>query len=181
MARKLCPFCGSDRLYFNNYYQSWRCIKCEKVFPIPQSSPSRKKHIKSVISMKHRRIYTIAIRLLFLVLAGIAIYYNITHFDEYARSVTIGVISGAVVGSSVSSDKKEIEVTGLVADITEVNRAFNTMTGIIVGGVLGFAVGALAGAAMGADKQIQVEGKSESEIQEILEKLRKKARIKNAQ
>ena len=42
-------------------------------------------------------------------------------------------------------------------------------------------IGALFGIAAGADKTIQFEGKSNSEIQKILEKLRKKARVRNSQ
>ena len=90
-----------------------------------------------------------------------------------------GVMAGAVVGSSISSDKKEIGGPFWGADVTEVNRAYNTLLGMIAGGVLGFAAGALTGAATGADKTMQIEGKSDTEIQEILERLRKKARIKN--
>ena len=88
-----------------------------------------------------------------------------------------GVIAGAVVGSSISIEKKAF----WGADVTEVNRAYNTLLGMIAGGILGFAAGALTGAATGADKTMQIEGKSDTEIQEILEKLRKKARIKNYQ
>ena len=45
----------------------------------------------------------------------------------------------------------------------------------ILGGLSGAALGALAG----IDKKIQIEGKSEAEIDIILEKLRKKARMPN--
>jgi len=31
----LCPFCGSPEVYYNKYYKSWRCGKCEKSFPSP--------------------------------------------------------------------------------------------------------------------------------------------------
>ncbi|MFX0211367.1 MAG: hypothetical protein ACFFDT_35635 [Candidatus Hodarchaeota archaeon] len=47
----------------------------------------------------------------------------------------------------------------------------------IIGGLLGGAVGAT----VGKDKTFHFEGKSDSEIQEILEKLRKKARVRNYQ
>ena len=39
--------------------------------------------------------------------------------------------------------------------------------------------GAAIGALIGRDKKIKIEGKSDSEIKEILEKLRKKARVQN--
>jgi hypothetical protein len=48
-------------------------------------------------------------------------------------------------------------------------------------GVISCAVGLGIGALVGEDKTIQIEGKSDSEIQESLEYLRKKARIKNYQ
>jgi hypothetical protein len=79
---------------------------------------------------------------------------------------TIGLIAGIVVGTEVSS---QIEST-----------QFMDLTPSIVG--LGIALaGLVIGAAAGADTTIQIEGKSKLEIQEILGKLRKKARVKNSQ
>jgi hypothetical protein len=56
---------------------------------------------------------------------------------------------------------------------------------LIIPGFIGAAIGALVGVATGAsagkDNTIQVEGKSDSEIKEIMEELRKKARIPNFQ
>ena len=46
---------------------------------------------------------------------------------------------------------------------------------------VGAILGTLAGAAAGADEKIQIEGKSDAEIKEVLEKLRKKARVRNFQ
>lgn len=31
----LCPFCGSPKVYYNDYYKNWRCGRCEKSFPSP--------------------------------------------------------------------------------------------------------------------------------------------------
>jgi len=53
--------------------------------------------------------------------------------------------------------------------------------GAAIGGVSSALIGALIGAVVGKDETIQIEGKSDSEIQEILEKLRKKARVTNFQ
>jgi hypothetical protein len=53
--------------------------------------------------------------------------------------------------------------------------------GAAIGGGLCALVGVGIGAAVGADKTIKFEGKSDAEIQEILDKLRKKARVKNYQ
>jgi hypothetical protein len=49
------------------------------------------------------------------------------------------------------------------------------------GAGLGSLIGGLFGWSSGIDKTVQFEGISDSEIQEILEKLRKKARIRNSQ
>lgn len=48
-------------------------------------------------------------------------------------------------------------------------------------GLAGLIIGGISGKLISANSIIKFEGKSESEIQEILEKLRKKARVKNAQ
>ncbi len=50
-----------------------------------------------------------------------------------------------------------------------------------IGAGIGLFLGFFVGAAVRIDKKIQFEGKSDSEIQEILEKLRKKARVRNVQ
>ena len=49
----------------------------------------------------------------------------------------------------------------------------------VVGGAYGAILGALLGLVAGKDKTIQIEGMTESEIQETLDKLRKKARIRD--
>ncbi len=49
------------------------------------------------------------------------------------------------------------------------------------GAALGALVGGFFGASAGKDEIIQIEGKSDPEIQENLEKLRKQARIRNSQ
>jgi hypothetical protein len=51
--------------------------------------------------------------------------------------------------------------------------------GGILGGGAGLLVGALIGAVAGTDKTIQIEGMSDLEIREALDKLRKKARIRD--
>lgn len=38
-GRGLCPFCGSSDIYYNKRYESWRCTKCEKSFPMPSYGP----------------------------------------------------------------------------------------------------------------------------------------------
>ena len=51
----------------------------------------------------------------------------------------------------------------------------------LIFGVIGLASGTLLGGLAGQDKTIQIEGKSDSEIKEVLERLRKKARVTNFQ
>ena len=58
----------------------------------------------------------------------------------------------------------------------DLKHIFTALLGLI-GGAAGLLIGAVAGAAAGTDKTIQIEGRSDVEIRETLEKLRKKARI----
>jgi len=48
-----------------------------------------------------------------------------------------------------------------------------------IGAVVGLLIGGVTGALLGTDKTIQIEGMSDLEIQEALDKLRKKARIRD--
>jgi len=50
---------------------------------------------------------------------------------------------------------------------------------IPVGSAIGAILGGITGALLGKDKTIQIEGMSDSEIQEAMDKLRKKARIRD--
>jgi len=60
---------------------------------------------------------------------------------------------------------------------------WETSTGAVVGGVIGGVAAALIGGfigmSLGKEGTIQIEGKSDSEIQEAMDKLRKKARIRD--
>ena len=51
--------------------------------------------------------------------------------------------------------------------------------GVLIGTGIGLLLGASSGAASGIDKTIQIEGISDLEIREALDKLRKKARIRD--
>lgn len=79
----------------------------------------------------------------------------------------IGLGTGYVVGSSM-----EIKPS-FGPDPHSVGMIVGTPVGLLLGGVLGLSV-------IRTDKTIRIEGKSKLEIQEILQRLRKKARIKNA-
>jgi hypothetical protein len=88
----------------------------------------------------------------------------------------IGSIVGAVSGAGFAAymmanpifGKSEFQVGGLIGA--------TLISGLVVG-VIGILISGLSS----KDKIIQFEGMSDSEIQEILEKLRKKARVRNAQ
>lgn len=81
-----------------------------------------------------------------------------------------GALYGFFIGAGVGA------VLGYTADpdAPPSREATAAIAGISVG-----LIGALIGFVSGRDEKIQLEGKSDSEIQEILEMLRKKARIRN--
>jgi len=59
------------------------------------------------------------------------------------------------------------------------NKHVYTVIYALIAGAAGLLVGAIIGANAGRDKTFQLEGMSDSEIQEALDKLRKKARIRD--
>lgn len=93
----------------------------------------------------------------------------------------IGGVGGAVIGSTHKRTTLELtEETPLEPYFRELTKSNPLLFGVI-GGFLGLMIGGLIGASAGTDETIQITGKSDSEIQDILEKLRKKARVKNSQ
>ena len=78
----------------------------------------------------------------------------------------IGGGLGALVGAGEKSDSW-----------VSYTKEQNMLIGAAIFGTLGALAGGSIGAIVGTDETIQVEGKSDSEIQEVLEKLRKKARV----
>ena len=40
-TRTTCPFCGSDRTYYNENYKTWKCLKCEKSFDVENLRPTK--------------------------------------------------------------------------------------------------------------------------------------------
>ena len=92
--------------------------------------------------------------------------------------------TGAVIGLLVGASGGALAPLGL-------NMVFNvkpdspvlklSLKYALIFGVIGLASGTLLGGLAGQDKTIQIEGKSDLEIKEVLEKLRKKARVTNFQ
>ena len=85
----------------------------------------------------------------------------------------IGLFLGGVIGYLIGYPQ------GDEAGFVIIGRPL--IAAAILGGVSGALFGAGIGTAVGADKTVQIEGKSDSEIKEILKKLRKKARVRNSQ
>ena len=96
------------------------------------------------------------------------------------KGIGYGLLGGAVIGVLVgylSGDDPPIMRTGPPI-ITDDEKAL--ALGIMCG-ITGGALGGIGGAIAGKDKTIQIKGKSDTEIKEILEDLRKKARVPNFQ
>ncbi len=74
----------------------------------------------------------------------------------------IGVGPGALIGYKVGWETSE-----------------GALWGGVVGGLAGALIGCFIGIYLGKESTIQIEGMTDSEIQETLEKLRKKARIRD--
>ena len=89
---------------------------------------------------------------------------------------TFGALAGGGIGATV------VPLIGAPAPIILSSMAAEEKTilgGIFFGFIIGAVCGGLIGADAGTDKKIQIEGKSELEISEALDKLRKKARIRD--
>ena len=87
------------------------------------------------------------------------------------RGVAIGGGVGALIGFAAGDDEP-----GGFFSFTAEGKAL--IFGIAFG-ALGLVFGGIAGLTPGKDKTIQIEGKSDLEIEETLDKLRKKARIRD--
>ncbi len=66
---------------------------------------------------------------------------------------------------------------GMAGHISD--EQFGGLAGAVIGIPIGVLSGGIAGAVAGKDKTIQIEGMTDSEIREALDKLRKKARIRD--
>ena len=86
----------------------------------------------------------------------------------------IGLLAGGALGAllGLATYKKPVKKGMITLD-------FGPEYVAVGGGFLGGLIGLCIGAVVGTDETIQIEGKSDSEIKEALEKLRKKARIRD--
>ena len=104
---------------------------------------------------------------------------------DIADIKVIRIVKKSQVGKSALYGLLIGGVIGVVEGIREGKDAFIFSSselaamGGLVFGLLGALLGAGIGAVAGTDKTIQIEGKSDSEIKEALDKLRKKARIRD--
>ena len=96
--------------------------------------------------------------------------------SQFWVGATFGSLTGggirAIVGALIEKPAPII-LSSLAAEKKTI------LGGIFFGFIIGAVGGGLIGASEGTDKTIQIEGMSYLEIQEALEKLRKKARIRN--
>jgi hypothetical protein len=83
---------------------------------------------------------------------------------------SIGLVAGATAGALYGAIEQPLSWGSPYYIVQEYYFA-------AIGAGIGLLIGGLGGAALTEDEKIQVKGKSDSEIQEILEKLRKKARV----
>ena len=108
--------------------------------------------------------------------------------DTGGKDVSVGIVDIKVV--RIAKKTKALEgalIGGLVGGGG--GALFPYITGIseprewtwigIVTGIGGVLLGGVVGGLFGIDKKIQIEGMTDSEIREALEKLRKKARIRD--
>jgi len=90
---------------------------------------------------------------------------------------SVGFLVGALLGAAVG---KLYEVPIISFNGVEGGGdGSKVLLGALIGGCIGALIGGAVGAGYGIDKTIRIEGKSDLEINEILEKLGRKARIPN--
>jgi len=93
--------------------------------------------------------------------------------SKFFQSLGIGLLIGAGTGAILGlAEGGSIDFFGGTVTAGE-----NALIGGALLGFNGLILGGIAGASAGRDKTIQIEGMTDLEIKDILEKLRKKARI----
>ena len=87
----------------------------------------------------------------------------------------IGGLLGGLVGYLIGGSQ------GDEGGFVIISRSLAGGIGAAIGGAIGTLAGVGFGSALRVDSTIQIKGRSKSEIRDILDKLSRKARIKNAQ
>ncbi len=91
--------------------------------------------------------------------------------SKVLKGASIGFLVGAGTGALLGA---------VGADMAD-ERGLLAILGAGIFGAAGLLVGTIAGATASPYKEIEIKGKSDVETKEILEKLRRQARIPNAQ
>jgi len=91
----------------------------------------------------------------------------------------LGFGSGSLVGATVGAVVAIVvwALGSIVMSIFGIIEAPKLGQGAWIGGCIGAIIGVTTGGIVGKDKTIQIEGKSYLEIEKVLQKLQKKARI----
>ena len=90
------------------------------------------------------------------------------------EGAVLGVLVGGGAGASIGYEVARPRGFALV-DYTTLGIFLGGAIGVLVGGLIGI----LIASSLGKDKTIQIQGMADLEIQETLDKLRKKARVRN--
>ena len=90
---------------------------------------------------------------------------------------SVGFLAGVGLGAFVGK-MMGIEIISFNGGRDE-GEGSRVVLGAMIGGCIGALIGGIVGAGYGIDKTIHFEGMTELEINEVLEKLRKKARIRD--
>lgn len=89
----------------------------------------------------------------------------------------LGALGGAATQGLTGKSGREVAGETQFEDVV----ATKTMPSFLLYGAIAGGVGLLLGAVIGMNKKIQIQGKSDTEIQKALEALSKKARVKGIQ
>ncbi len=93
-----------------------------------------------------------------------------------------GMLIGAVKGAEADKEQPHIFLSWIyilapVLWLANEERVGNIVTGLLIGGGIGLITGGILGGVAERSTTIEIEGKSQEEIETVLAKLRKKARI----
>ena len=96
--------------------------------------------------------------------------------SKVLAGATYGAFAGGGIGAIVGG---LIGTSGPIILSSMAAKKSTILDGIFFGFIIGTVCGGIVGADAGIDIKIQIEGMTDSEIEETLDKLRKKARIRN--